>query len=342
MTVNCFSQKKNIVVKVDESIELITITQLLFGYPLVGKADIQYKSDVLKYFTPYENDTTIAIMKKVAENGFSFVKPFNFMFHFSFPDFKLKIKFSDYENNDLGFAENWNSLSLYNKSLRDFYYHSRFHDFFLQHQDFYDSITNTVNKVISKHNLVNILEKHYGTKQKSYTLILSPLFIEAGMSTWINAKGGNELYSIIGPNLDSKVSPDFDTSWIIQNLVLHEFSHPFCNPFIDKYYPALEKDSCLFAPLKKALKQQGCGDWKSALKEFLTRANEIVLVKQIFGKTQSEQVCNNYINQKWVYIKGIIPLIEKFQSNRKKYKSLDDLMPEIVEYFDNEALQSCK
>ena len=41
-------------VYVDERVELITITQLLFDYPLVGKAEIGYKKDVLDYFSKYK------------------------------------------------------------------------------------------------------------------------------------------------------------------------------------------------------------------------------------------------------------------------------------------------
>ena len=190
---------------------------------------------------------------------------------------------------------------------------------------------------IKKYNLVQVLEKHYGEEQASYSLVLSPLSIEAGYSIWIKGQKGNHLYAIVGPKIDSKSDPVFDTESLVQSLVIHEFSHSFCNPLIEKKLWALERDSCLFDPIKTQLKKQGCEDWRSALNEFFTRANELVLTEKIFGKSASDTLYNKYINQGWVYIQGLIPIIKKYTDDRKTYKTIKDIMPEVVTYFHNEA-----
>ncbi len=335
--VNVHGQKKEIAVVVDERVELITTTQLLFGYPLVGRTDIQYKHDVEQYFAAYENDADVAVMLKITQNGFSFVKPFNYVYHFTFPEFKKQADFSSYENDVLEFGKIHDTLLRFNAALQRFYEKTSFHNFYLSHQSFYDSITAPIKKLVDRYNLVQTLEAHYGTKQNNYTLVLSPLFIEAGMSTWIEHKNGNNLYSIVGPNLDSKATPNFDTNQIVQYLLIHEFSHPFCNPYIDENYPQLEKDSTLFGPISKALDEQGCGDWKSALCEMLTRANEIVLVRKVFGRAEADKVYDQYMKQQWIYIEGLVPLVDKFQADRKKYPTLKHLMPEVIRYFDTET-----
>ncbi len=332
-----FPQTKKIKIIVDERIELISTMQLLFDYPLVGKADIKYKNDVLTYFDKYKEDSSVFFVKDLSQKNFGFGKPFNFSWHYTFPDFKQIAKFTDYENKVLGFAAYGDSLQLFITALKQFYKKSGFHGFYKKQKLFYDTIIASVSKTVHKIDLTNILEKHYGAKQYSYTLVLSPLFIEAGTSITINTNKGNALYSVIGPNLDSKVIPDFDDRWLIQNLVLHEFSHAFCNPLIEKYYNMLEKDSCLFNPIQKAMKQQACKDWKSTLCEMWTRANEIALVEKIFGKEDADKVYNDYMGQKWIYIKGLIPIVKEYQENRGKYKTLEDIMPEVISYFDGEA-----
>ena len=123
----------------------------------------------------------------------------------------------------------------------------------------------------------------------------------------------------------------------MQNLVLHEFSHAFCNPLIDKYYNSFEKDTCLLNPIRKAIKQQGSNTCRDALFEFLTRANQIVLIQQLFGKEDADKVYNDYLNQKWIYIKGLVPVIQKFQDNRNKYKTFEEIISEIIVYFDSEV-----
>src|SRR5476651_333148 len=60
---------------VDERVELITIMQLLYDYPLVGKADINYKTDVLKYFAKHKDDASVGYFLDIAQRYLSFIKP---------------------------------------------------------------------------------------------------------------------------------------------------------------------------------------------------------------------------------------------------------------------------
>lgn len=329
--------QKEISVVVDERVELITATQLLFGYPLVGQASVDYKTEVENAFTKYAQDSIINNLLLQTQDDFSFSKPFSYTFHFSFPEFIQQHPFSETTVENLRINERKESLQQYNQNLKLFYHKSDFHTFFINHKAFYESMINEVKAVVDKYDLADQLEKYYGQEQKSYTLVLSPLFIEAGMSIWVETKQGGELYSIIGPNLSSKSKPDFDTDWIMQYLVIHEFSHPFCNPLIEKYFPEMQKDSCLFEPIKSALNKQGCGDWKSALCEMLTRANEILIIRNIFGSSVSDKIKADYLKQKWIYLEELIPLMEKYQSDRKKYPNLESIMPEVVETFHRVA-----
>lgn len=334
--------QRKVKVYVDERVELITITQLLFDYPLVGKAEIGYKKDVLDYFSKYKNERCIENLQHITENNFSFVKPFNYTYHFTFPGFKQMASFNDYEETVLGFKGRHDTLSEFNRNLKRFYKISKFHPFFESKKQFYDSITTLVENEVNKYDLIQEIENYYGSRQNSYNLVLSPLFIDAGMSTWVESANGNNLYSIIGPNTDSKISPDFDIRWLIQNLVLHEFSHPFCNPLIEKHYSQLEKDSCLYEPVRKALLKQGTNGWKSTLCEMFTRANEVLLIRKLYGKEDAEKIYNEYIKQKWIYIQGLVPLLEEYQKNRPAYVSLEDIMPKVIAYFNSEAESQCK
>ncbi|MGZ3874776.1 MAG: DUF4932 domain-containing protein [Mucilaginibacter sp.] len=329
-------------VVVDERVELITTMQLLYEYPLVGRAEIQYKKEVQDAFGKHATDTSVKYFLNIAEQYFSFVKPINYTLHYDFPGFKQIAGFSSYENHNYEFDKHRDSLKLYITALRQFYKESNFDRFYQAHRAFYDSLIVKVREKVDSTDLVTLLEKYYGQRQRSYTLILSPLFIEAGMSTWIETPKGKDLYSIIGPNTDSKIKPDFDTRWLIQFLVMHEFSHPFCNPLIDKYYPQLEKDSILFAPIKKAMKKEGSATWRITLYELLTRANEIILDEAVFGKADADKVYQDYLGKQYIYLSGLRPIIAEYGQNRAKYETLDDIMPKVVAYFDGEAKKSGK
>lgn len=330
--------KKGIRVIVDERTELLSVMQLLFEYPLVGRTDIKYKQEAQQYFSAHKNDSAVLYFLNIAERYLSFARPVNYFYHFSMPGFKKTAGISAYENINYGFGQHsQDSLALFINALKRFYTDTKFHSFYSSHRPFYNDIIAKVKAKTDSVDLVNILEKHYGTEQHSYTLVLSPLFIEAGMSTWIASKDGNDLYSIIGPKLDSKELPDFDIRWIMQYLIVHEFSHPFCNPLIDKNLCKLQKDSCLFPPVKAVMRKEGSKTWRNVLCELLTRANEITLIKEIYGPGDATTVTNEYLKKGYSYLPGLLSIIDKYKADRQRYHTLDDIMPEVIAFFDGEA-----
>jgi hypothetical protein len=104
----------------------------------------------------------------------------------------------------------------------------------------------------------------------------------------------------------------------------------------------MDDDSCLLVPILSSQKSQGYGEWKTCLYEHLTRANEIVLSGIIYGDSAGEErYRNNAVNEKFIYLEGLVPLIRnKYLKDRKRYGTLKDLMPEIVLYFDSQK-RSC-
>ena len=83
--------------------------------------------------------------------------------------------------------------------------------------------------------------------------------------------------------------------------------------------------------------REGNKTWRTVLNELLTRANEITLVQQVFGKEDGGKVYKDYMAKKYIYLEGLVPIIEEYNNNRDKYKTLEDIMPKVVAYFDEEA-----
>jgi hypothetical protein len=196
-----------------------------------------------------------------------------------------------------------------------------------------------VQKELSRYDVVQVMEHHYGQKNNSYTVVLCPMLHDGGYALNINKKAGDDFYAVVGPAYDSVgVKPAFDVQLVLSDYVLHEFSHNFCNPLIDKYFAALGQDSCLFAPLKNAMKEQGYGGWKVCLYEHMTRANEVVLNELVFGKKKADKLYNEFVeDEHWIYLKGLVPIIkQQYLPNRNKYKTEDGIMSLVVAYLDKE------
>jgi len=130
---------------------------------------------------------------------------------------------------------------------------------------------------------------------------------------------------------------------LFQELILHEFSHSFCNPLIDQNYTALSKDSCLLQPILHEQEEQGYGTWKACLYEHWTRANEIILNRIIYGKETADSLLKKMTEEdKWIYLPGLVDLLDnEYLSNRNKYKTLKPFMPKVIAYFGVER-SKCK
>lgn len=332
-------------VYVDERMELLTTVQYLSDYFLITKADLTYKKDIDNYFGKFKNHPLIPLAKAIIAEGYLNGSAFPYyVYQFSFPGFQPEGKITEEENQIEDYEKHLDTLELFKKELNNFYIQSNFHQFFIAHQKFYDTITAPVKNYIMKTDIVNIMEKHYGQTKKSYNLIITPLLHSGGFGVQVHKVDGDELFGIVGPTKDSKTIPVFPPEGTFQNIAIHEFSHSFCNPIIHKNFSQLAPDSCLEDTIFDAQDKQGYGgDWETCLFEHLTRANEIVLCKIILGKEKADKRYNHYFDDlKWIYLKGLVPLIEDvYMGNRNTYKTENDLVPKIINYLDEEKKKNC-
>ncbi|MDI9312869.1 MAG: DUF4932 domain-containing protein [Limnohabitans sp.] len=339
-----FGQKSKLDIRVDEKMELITTVQYLSNYSLLTKSKIDYKKEIDTYFEPYKNHPIIELSKTIQNDFFMGSSVPWYLYQFSFPDFYPLSTFTDDENQIEDYIKHKDTLELYKKELKDFYVKSNFHSFFVQHKNYYDSISKPVKEYINKYDIVTILESHYGEKKKKYALILSPLLHDGGFGAEVNTKKGREIYAFIGPKFNSVSFPNFDTKDILQKYVLHEFSHSFCNPIINKNIKDFEKLNCLEKPIEQQMAKQGYGDdWPTCLYEHLVRANEIVLTKNLLGVEEADKLYDAYYTKRsWIYLKGLVPIIENtYLTNRKKYKTEHYILDYFINYLTEEKNKNC-
>ncbi len=334
-----FAQHAKLNVVVDERMELLTVVQYLSGYPILNQNEnLAYRNDIDRYFAAMKLHPAVLLNKKIYRRYFGFDKPVNWVYHFSFPELKQTVAFTKDEEESYHYKDNSDTLDMLRNELKAFYNRSNFKAFFKAHKNYYDSMIRPVKKELAEYDVVRVMEEHYGERNRSYTIVLCPMLHDGGYALSIEQKGGNDCYAVVGPGDDSAVmGPGFDVGNVLSEYVLHEFSHNFCNPLIDRYFAALEKDSCLFAPIKESMKDQGYGSWKVVLYEYLTRANEVMLNHILLGKETASTVYSGYKAQDWIYLEELVLIImNQYRYNRDKYKTLDGIMPLVIAYFDKE------
>lgn len=336
------AQTRKLQVYVDEKTELITTIQLLSGYRYLTTADIAYKKEVLAHFKRFQGHEAVKLYKTIS-TWFYGGAPLAFIAHYDFPKTKAIARFTAEDELTFSYKTKKDTLNLFLNLLVDFYKTSDFHTFFKSQQPFYAQISDAILKESKRVDYIGIMEKHFGQQQFAYKVILSPLQMDAGFGPMLETAHGNILYSFIGPKYDSKDIPDFDSEILFQELILHEFSHSFCNPLIDKNMKVLNADSCLLLPILKDQLDQGYGTWQTCLLEHWTRANEIVLNRIIYGQPIADTLlAKNIDEEKWIYLKGLVDILEKeYVTNRTQHRTLESIMPKVIVYFEKES-RNCR
>lgn len=336
------AQERKLQVHVDEKTELITTIQLLSGYRYLTEADIAYQKEVLTHFKRFQDHKAVKLYKTIS-SWFYGGAPLSFVSHYNFPDTKAIANFSAEDELTFSYTAKKDTLHLFLNLLVDFYKTSNFRAFYTSQQPFYAKISASVLKESHRVDYIGIMEKHFGRQQRAYKVILSPLQMDAGFGPMLETPKGNILYAFIGPRYDSKDMPVFDSEILFQELILHEFSHSFCNPLIDKNLKVLNADSCLLAPILKDQKSQGYGTWQTCLQEHWTRANEIVLNSIIYGQQVADTLLmKNIEEEKWIYLKGLVAILQKeYVTNRTQHPTLDTIMPKVIAYFNDET-KNCR
>jgi hypothetical protein len=334
LTNSTFGQKKQFNIYTDERIELLNTIQYLSDYEILNPSNsLDYKVAINKYFKDFKNHSAVLLNKLISSNYFSFDNPVNFILHYKLPNFELITPFTSDELERLEASNSTDTLNLIVTEFRKFYKETNFNKFYKSNVSLFNKIKEPIISKLRKYDVIKILENHYQTKNQSYNILLSPLLHNGGYSVDINNKGTHSLYAVIGPSysLTDKL-PIFDAETILSKYTLHEMSHSFCNPIIDRNWKELSKLDYLYKPIETAMKEQAYPNWKICLYEHLVRANEIILNEIIFGKQKSDELKSEYINKKkWIYLDIFISVIKNnYLKDKQKYKSQSDVIPLII------------
>ncbi|MBO5043930.1 MAG: DUF4932 domain-containing protein [Alistipes sp.] len=220
-------------------------------------------------------------------------------------------------------------------AVNDFYKETKFHEWFIsthpeQEQAIasFKSICNFDytwldsfygrNDKISSRIIISFIAGHFGwggsLMRKDGILVLSPVLGH------VYQNGGKVIY-----NND------------IRNLV-HEFSHPFCNPLIDAHWISIaRKVNEVFYKVSDILASNSYYNAYSLITESFVRACVIRYMmshdqEYIFSPSQTLAIEES---RGFLFVRPIVKALEKREKEADKYPTLADFMPEIVAAINN-------
>ncbi len=331
-------EKNNMNIEINPQVELISIIQTISSYSktfsfLLAKESSYYKDDVMNYFGAFKNHPAVSMFDRLSSRPgkLNFNAP---SFIMLYTDNQLNLR-NDIEPDSfvVGRASGSDSLNTFLALLKDFAVKSSFNKFYNQHFEYYLKMANSVAENLGTINYISELESFYGTKQKSYNIILVSLYSHVGFgNSVILHNGQREIYNVLGPKSFSNKEPLYASESYLKYKIRHEFSHPFINPLTEKHWDYIKGYSSLFNAVPEQAKKNMCGDWQECINEFLIRA----ITTQIGfneSKELGEALYNDEKSRGVNIIDRLLERIKYYLNNRDKFPTFDSYYKIILNEF---------
>lgn len=334
LTMSATAQVK---VEVSETVELMAILSRTAGFEeFSGNYAGQYSKDTEAWFASYKNHPTVAYYQDIrAKQNIAYERVTNMAVHLDIEKGKLKLIGDRKE-----LTNGWQNVDLddFVKRLNKFYTDTRFHEFFEQHQAFYDEYL----KAYEANVAVNIHPEWYShfyngtepTEQFRIIIVFSYGSTNNGVSRQLPGQP-RELFAVCGYRLN----PTTGTPYYDASLPIHEFSHPYVNPLLDNATNAATMQAPgqkLLQLAQSAMETQHYPEWQIVINESIVRA-AVVLYMHEQG-FQQQMVLNvlafQMMNEGFPWTLDVVSALNYYAAHRDQYKTLNDFYPEIARSLD--------
>ncbi|MCP4553754.1 MAG: DUF4932 domain-containing protein [Bacteroidetes bacterium] len=326
---------KKINLEISKEIELLTVIQLMSNYPLLSKTETDLKTKTETFFKPYQQDPVIlhflsmaskTIEGKTKFSYFSFDKPIDIIMHYSLSKEKIITNPTQDNASYSIYTQKKDSLQMFLELYQDFYKKSSFESYFASNAVIYQALIDLVETAINEEYLIETIESFYGETRQSYNVILSPLQNAGGYSI----KMDDTLYAVVGAGLVKDSMPHFDIECLKKELILHEFSHSFCNPIVDNHINELNFMENSEEGFRFKMASLGYHNNKSILYEYFVRACVIRMVNTLYGTVESENLLNEEVKKGFYLMPAFDRSLKEYKNSRELYPTLELYMPKLI------------
>ena len=322
--------------KVDPRFELTSITARLAKYPEYSECYVPaYNADMDTWFKPYTRHPLIAFLKRERAKH-----------HVAFDAIALAAHAMEFNDDKFEFNpeklaavleldDRWSkkTMARYIKLLNDFYYESRFAEFYAQHVDFYALATERMDAFSTKILDAKWFEQFYGTPFGEPGIYLS--FTNGQNNYGLISLDGSDYGILAICAVDKNGDPAYDGPPGLVLVVVHELNHNFANPLAFEFAPQMAAAVDSIAP--KIAQWLDTTDYEKAsiLPEWFTRLGVLMYLHEkapeIVPMAIAWDMQQGFIWQQRAYDF----MVAEFLPNRDRYPHFRDFMPRLVEFFNS-------
>jgi hypothetical protein len=323
---------------VDPRLELLSIVQWLSGYgekyPLLTKLEFPYVQAVARTFDRHVDHAAVRAFDALASRPFSYESP-----PFAYgapPEVVLYLRqdgtlwedvYADaFLVNRAGGRE---SLQSFTAALCRFAQDTRYADFYRESAPTYRAIVQRTCAVMGTRNHIDELERFFGTRQGSYTLILVPLYHSVGYGPNISIEDARHTYNIMGPTRVEDELPSFGSEQYFTEMQRHEFSHSYVNPLTDAHWPAIEAHFDAYASAEEA---------KEVVNESVIRAVTAWLA-YAESADAGDRALQREVDRGFELVPALLEGIRAYASHRDTYPTFESFYPDLIAVFEDHDRQ---
>ncbi|HUV13462.1 MAG TPA: DUF4932 domain-containing protein, partial [Acidobacteriota bacterium] len=327
-------------VSVDPRIELLAVVQLLSDYkgfngmPVLTQLEFPYRDAITDSFSPFKDHKAVRLFSEMSQQGFWYGQPPHSMLHLgSPPQLKELVEFDPFIVERAGGQE---KLELFLDVLRDFAVESRFMEFFNANAHVYEKMVASYRERISRNYIADI-EQYFGVRQRSYNVVLAPLFHCGGFGPRIKrGEGVYDVYNLGGPCKVVDGEPEFGSEGNIRRLFWHEFGHSFVSHLTDQYVETLLAPSRILLG-EKFVPDQAEVQVAEFASEHILRAVTTRLAILKLSAAEGQAALETEQSQGFPLVEEICRALVVYEKNRDRYATLADFYPELILVFDRLA-----
>ncbi len=309
-----------LILMIDPRIELLTIVQRLSGSEMVHNDGYGYSDEVDAWFMPFVDHPVVSKMKSLEERDFNNDAPVQYMLRYEGVPlvdrcfrYEEHVGVSQYARleeigNDVEF-DSWIDL------MNDFAEVSRFADFMLSQDAYYQKQLDMLTEKYSRSNVVEAITNWYGYRSGDFTFIFAPLIPLSGYGPCIVDSNGNQHnFCIMG-------NDDLIT-------IIHEFSHSYVNPIVmQDIYRWNTTENLQTDKLLKRMYNAYNHWWVVVIEQFV-RIAVIRILKRMDGDYNLESAIENEERCGFLYTRFLNGLCEEYEQSELAF---NDYFPRFEE-----------
>ena len=319
-----------------ETVELMGLLWRLAGADEYSQCEVGTIVDSAdKYFASMMNHRAVKLAKQYYQQGIAYDAVTGYANQLIINDLGMILFDSDYLEGSNTSFDRWSDKQKNDmlSALNDFYETSKFHDWFVS------TYVEQQQAIASFKQVCNMdytwFDRYYGENDKiSSRIILSFMIGNHNNGISLKRKDGTLLLTpVYGSLYQNGENVKFGGD---MNLVVHEFSHPYCNPLIYANWSSISsKSEEVFNRVRFIMESQAYSDAKTMMCETLVRSSAISYMKThnlgyLVGKTLAYEESNGFI-----MVRYLVKTLEKREQDAAKYATLSDFMPVLIEAINN-------